>query len=57
VHRYIGVEGAKISFIQNEKEYENITYRINHPNEDVPKGYESWNDLTLTCFANWMADR
>jgi|GEM_PF-1350467 len=55
--RVYGVEGAKLSLTQAEKEYETITYRINHPNEDVPKGYKSWDDLTLTWFANWLADR
>jgi hypothetical protein len=55
--RVVGVEGAKLSLTQAEKEYETITYRINHPNEDVPKGYKSWDDLTLTWFGGLLIDR
>ena len=52
-----GVDAADTALKQAFSEYEKISYYLDHPNENVPKGYKSWNDLTEERWNQWLCDR
>ena len=55
--KVFGIEGAKVSLIQADKEYQKISYYLDNPNKDVPKRYSSWYELTGERYNQWLCDR